>query len=118
MRDLLPIASFLLIWGGGGRASVSARRNPPAAARDNSGFTLIEVIVVLGNPTAMIGLVVGRGPLHAGRLGLDAAAREVAGSIAIIVGIVICRRREARLRFCSGPRPYVISVISIGKSSP
>ena len=65
----------------GSWSRVNARRNPPAEERDNSGFTLIEVIVVLGILTAMIGLVVSRGPLHAGRLDLDAAAPEVAGSL-------------------------------------
>jgi general secretion pathway protein H len=55
-------------------------RSAGRAARQ-LGFTLIEVIVVLAILAAVIGLVVTRGPLRSQRLDLDAAARQVAGSL-------------------------------------
>lgn len=57
------------------------RRNASPEERGHAGFTLIEMIVVLGILAAMIGLILARAPLRGGRLDLDVAAREVAGSL-------------------------------------
>ena len=61
--------------------TLNYRRNPPAEQRGDAGFTLIELIVVLGILTAMIGLVLSHVPLQGSRMDLDAAAQEVAGSL-------------------------------------
>ena len=57
------------------------RHNLRGKERDNAGFSLIELIGVLAILTVSIALVLSRAPLHGGRLDLDAAAREVAGSL-------------------------------------
>ena len=51
----------------GSWSRVNDRRNSPAKQRDDAGFTLIEVIVVLGILAAFVGLVLSRAPLHGGR---------------------------------------------------
>jgi general secretion pathway protein H len=64
-----------------GWSPANGRRDSPAHGEDDAGFTLIEMIVVLGILAAMVGLVLSRAPLHGGRLDLDAAAQEVAESL-------------------------------------
>jgi general secretion pathway protein H len=64
-----------------------------------SGFTLIEMIVVLVILGLMLGLVVARGPLHSQRLDTEAAARGLAGAL-----------RVARGRALAQHRPVVVSV--------
>ena len=74
--------------------TLNDRRNPPAEQRGDAGFTLIELIVVLGILTAMIGLVLGHVPLQAGRMNLDAAAQEVAGSLRLARSQAIVTNRN------------------------
>ncbi len=58
-----------------------------------SGFTLIEMIVVLVILGLMIGLVVARGPLHSQRLDLEAAARGLAGALRVARGQALAQHR-------------------------
>ena len=54
-----------------------------------SGFTLIEMIVVLVILGLMAGLVLARGPLHSQRLDIDVAARGLAGTLRVARGQAI-----------------------------
>jgi general secretion pathway protein H len=56
-----------------------------------SGFTLIEMIVVLVILGLMAGLVLARGPLHSQRLDIDAAARGLAGTLRLARGQAIAQ---------------------------
>lgn len=49
--------------------------------RGERGFTLLEVIVVLGVAGLALALVLTHGPVRSQRLELDATARQVAGAL-------------------------------------
>jgi general secretion pathway protein H len=54
-----------------------------------SGFTLLEMIIVLVILGLMLALVAKRGPMHSARLDTEAAAREVAGALRLARGRAI-----------------------------
>ena len=58
-----------------------------------SGFTLIEMIVVLVILGLMVGLVLARGPLHSQRLDTEAAARGLAGALRVARGQALAEHR-------------------------
>ncbi len=62
-----------------------------AAAPD--GFTLIEMIVVLAIMGMMLGLVLTRGPVRSQRVEIDAAARDIAGSLRLARSTAIAENR-------------------------
>ena len=68
-----------------------------------SGFTLIEMLVVLAILALTVGLIVARGPAHSRRLETDAAARNLAGAL-----------RLARAEAIRENRPVGVSVDASG----
>ncbi len=56
-----------------------------------SGFTLLEMIVVLAILGLMLGVVVARGPMHSTRLDTESAARELAGALRMARGRAIAQ---------------------------
>jgi general secretion pathway protein H len=56
-----------------------------------SGFTLLEMIIVLAILGLMLGVVVARGPMHSTRLDTEAAARELAGALRMARGRAIAQ---------------------------
>jgi general secretion pathway protein H len=69
-----------------------------------SGFTMIEMIVVLVVLGLALGLVIAHGPAHSQRLDLDATARDVAGALRIARSRAIADERAVMVRF--GPGIY------------
>ncbi len=55
----------------------------------DSGFTLLEMIIVLVILGLMLALVVTRGPMHSARLDTEAAVRELAGALRLARGRAI-----------------------------
>jgi len=76
-------------------------RGYPAAAQ--SGFTLIEMIVVLVVLGLTLGLALGHGPMHSPALNTGTAARQVAQTL-----------RLARSRAIAQDRPVRVSLDSVG----
>src|SRR5262245_394584 len=75
-------------------------------ARRAAGFTLLEMLVVLGLTAALLALgVVGHAALRE-RLGLTSAARQVATDLALARIRAIARNREQRLLFAPGTARY------------
>jgi general secretion pathway protein H len=72
--------------------------------RDQGGFTLLEIIVVLAILGLMLSLVVSRGPLHSQRLDLDATAREMAASLRLARSRAIVQDRA--VTWVAGPRGF------------
>jgi general secretion pathway protein H len=70
--------------------------------RDQWGFTLIEMIVVLAVMALVLGLVVTRGPLHSQRIDLDATAREVAGALRLARSRAIAEEQPVTVSFGAG----------------
>jgi len=66
-----------------------------------SGFTLLEMIVVLAILGLMLGIVVARGPMHSTRLDTEAAARELAGALRMARGRAIARDQAVSVRFAA-----------------
>ena len=56
-----------------------------------SGYTLLEMIVVLAILGLMLGIVVLRGPMHSPRLDTEAATRELAGALRVARGRAIAQ---------------------------
>jgi len=56
-----------------------------------SGFTLLEMVIVLAILGLMLGIVVARGPMHSTRLDTEAAARELAGALRMARGRAIAQ---------------------------
>lgn len=54
-----------------------------------SGFTLLEMIIVLAILGLMLGVVVARGPMHSTRLDTEAATRELAAALRMARGRAI-----------------------------
>lgn len=63
--------------------------------RDN-GFSLIEMIVVLAVVGLIASLLVSHGPAHSRRLDLNAAAREVTGSLRLARARAVAENRTVR----------------------
>jgi general secretion pathway protein H len=62
-----------------------------------SGFTLLEMIIVLVILGLMLALVVTRGPMHSARLDTEAAARELAGALRLARGRAIAQDRSVSI---------------------
>lgn len=62
--------------------------------RRQSGFTLLEMIVVLVILGLTLTLVITRGPMHSTRLDTDAAARQVAGTLRLARGRAIAQNQS------------------------
>ncbi|MBV9248246.1 MAG: prepilin-type N-terminal cleavage/methylation domain-containing protein [Acetobacteraceae bacterium] len=62
------------------------------------GFTLIEMIVVLAVLGLMLMLVLTHGPAHSERLTLEAATREVAGTLRVARARAIAQNRIVAVR--------------------
>ncbi len=71
---------------------------PNNAPRDDAGFTLIEMIVVLAVMGLMLGILVARGPTRSATIDLDAASRHLADAL-----------RQARGRAIGTDRPVRVS---------
>ena len=56
-----------------------------------SGYTLLEMIVVLAILGLMLGIVVTRGPMHSPRLDTEVAVRELAGALRVARGRAIAQ---------------------------
>jgi general secretion pathway protein H len=56
-----------------------------------SGYTLLEMIVVLAILGFMLGIVVTRGPMHSSRLDTEVAVRELAGTLRVARGRAIAQ---------------------------
>jgi general secretion pathway protein H len=72
--------------------------------RDERGFTLIEMIVVLAILGLMLGLVISHGPAHSQRLDLDTSAQEIARSLRLARSRAIAQNRM--VRWVPTPRGY------------
>ena len=69
----------------------------PHRSAATAGFTLIEMIVVLAIMGLMLGLVLTRGPVRNARLEMDAAARDIAGSLRLARAQAIAENRPVTL---------------------
>jgi general secretion pathway protein H len=70
--------------------------------RDDRGFTLLEMIVVLVVLGLALGLVITHGPARSQRLELDAAARQVIGALRLARSRAIAQERIVRVSFVAG----------------
>jgi general secretion pathway protein H len=70
--------------------------------REECGFTLLEMIVVLVVLGLVLGLVITRGPAHSQRLDVDAAAREVTGAMRLARSRAIAEDRIVTVVFGQG----------------
>ena len=70
--------------------------------RNERGFTLIEMIVVLVVISLLVGLVVSHGPAHSERLDLDAVAGRVVGTLRQAHARAIAEERPVLVRFAPG----------------
>jgi len=75
--------------------------------RRQSGFTLLEMIVVLVILGLMLTLVITRGPMHSARLDTEAAARELAGTLRLARGRAIAQNQPISVELA--PHGYQVS---------
>ena len=69
--------------------------------RQQDGFTLLEVLVVLVILTLMLGLVIAHGPMHSARLDTEATARELASALRLARGRAIAEDRPVAVAMAS-----------------
>jgi general secretion pathway protein H len=74
------------------RESRSVRKTSETI-RWKAGFTLIEMVVVLAILGLMLGLVLTHGPVRSQRIEIDAAARDIAGSLRLARSNAIAQNR-------------------------
>lgn len=67
----------------------------------SSGFTLLEMIIVLVILGLALGLVLARGPMHSARLDMEATAREVSGALRLARGRAIAQDRTVAVALAS-----------------
>lgn len=79
--------------------------------RRQSGFTLLEMIVVLVILGLMLTLVVTRGPMHSARLDNEAAARELAGALRLARGRAIAQNQPVSVVLT--PHSYQVDGLAV-----